>query len=678
MKKTIKIVGISLGVAVLLFLSLPFFMGNKPVNQKPGESAQQATPQIFTSNPLTELVNRIASVFTKKGSAHPGANAAQNTNEQALAGNEELLADARGAAGSPLTEETPQAGGGEGGGLLFGDYEDEWVLAPQVAPEGTSRGMHEISAKGDAYDNYVRAERAARFTPVAINPQTKRVPDSKLARIFNPIKQFFGFDDPYSLEDTDWTDEEAARLAYAQGERESAKNPRQFKRAGMPDMNMPNISYDGDNGTNKEENALSQSEADAMLGKIYSLLSPESSFERFASNIADAKYPAPRTPEQQEKWNKMRTEELEKMKEQAKNKQKLMAQELAAKEKEDVSLLGAVRCVSNTSLKGGCINGVEPPPTPTDEEIKKSKRDLAKKYPQGQEGPNIPVTVIFGKETKPEELSQILQGTLGSVDTAIAKDSTEAKEGTAMAGLYEYMLQKSDCQNNPCFWVATQQQPDDLLQTSVEMAGKVTFKGDPLNLYPQVKEEYLRDLPKDMEGLRQEIENLSTAYVLYTQEDIHQWKTQQKENLANHNYSELSLPYTASANDGKTLLDMEFPTIIGTQTVAVSLVNTPKKPEKREEDNQREKDNQRRRKKIPTVISYEQRATHIAEDITQNFAIYQEVVDEMRDYASKKAINIGLSTSLERRSDESHPLNDYKKEMDTMTQDREKLGTHNR
>ena len=47
MKKTIKIVGISLGVAVLLFLSLPFFMGNKPVNQKPGESAQQATPKFL-------------------------------------------------------------------------------------------------------------------------------------------------------------------------------------------------------------------------------------------------------------------------------------------------------------------------------------------------------------------------------------------------------------------------------------------------------------------------------------------------------------------------------------------------------------------------------------------------------------------------------------------------------
>ena len=50
----------------------------------------------------------------------------------------------------------------------------------------------------------------------------------------------------------------------------------------------------------------------------------------------------------------------------------------------------------------------------------------------------------------------------------------------------------------------------------------------------------------------------------------------------------------------------------------------------------------------------------------------------MRDYASKKAINIGLSTALERGTDESHPLNDYKKEMDTMTQDREKLGTPNR
>ena len=63
MKKRIgKIVLISLVSIVLLFLLLPFMA---PDTEAP-QSTKKANPQIFTSNPLTALVNRIAAVFQGK------------------------------------------------------------------------------------------------------------------------------------------------------------------------------------------------------------------------------------------------------------------------------------------------------------------------------------------------------------------------------------------------------------------------------------------------------------------------------------------------------------------------------------------------------------------------------------------------------------------------------------
>ena len=119
------------------------------------------------------------------------------------------------------------------------------------------------------------------------------------------------------------------------------------------------------------------------------------------------------------------------------------------------------------------------------------------------------------------------------------------------------------------------------------------------------------------------------------------------------------MPYRASAKDGETLLNMEFPTIVGTQTVAISLFKPSQESETEKEGGQEEE-------KPVTVISYEERATHIAEDITQNLAIHQQMIDEISEYANKKAVNIGLSTAFERGTDVSNPLNDYKQDMDTI------------
>ena len=681
MKKTVKIVGISLGVAVLLFLSLPFFMGDKSANKKQGETTQQATPQIFTSNPLTELVNRIASVFTKKGSAHPGANAAQNTNENALAGNEEMLADARGAAGSPLTEETPQAGGGEGGGLLFGDYEDEWVLAPQVAPEGTFRGMHEISAKGDAYDNYVRAERAARFTPVAINPQTKRVPDSKLARIFNPIKRFFGFDDPYSLEDTDWTDEEAARLAYARGERESAKNPRQFKRAGAPDMNMPNISYDGNNGTNMEENADSENENE-ILSKVLSLLYPEEKYEGNIQRIIEERFgPPPYTPEKQQAIQKFTGEERAFIRQTMQSvKQETLAVQQGKEEPKNAtpSLIETLACGENKSLKShnsvGCDTSKKIP-NPVDEKKKEEVRlENAKKYPEFDNGKNyrIPVTVVYGQEMNIKQFSQGLQNELvfgeelqNDPDPEVQENYLAMQSGFVAQQMYQFMVSKANCEKNSCFWVAATDQPDHFLKESVDMAGNVVFKGDPLNRYAKIREEYIQTLPEKLtelgrtpEQIQQEIEfaqNFSPAYVAYTQEDLQAWARQNREMARDKNTAtETTLAYTATAKTGATLIDLGLSPAIGKNAVAIS-ESSEGKP-----------------------ISSIDRAKEISNDISYNLTLRKQAHEALEQHFGKEELRAKMESSFKRGTSTPDELKGDKENADNLRESRTDVGTYQR
>lgn len=96
MKKTIgKIVLVFTCVAVIVFLLLPFLETTSPApaNAQASASAQKATPQIFTSNPLTALVQRMARLL-RRNNADSKAQTAQKDGETAQP---EQLADARAA-----------------------------------------------------------------------------------------------------------------------------------------------------------------------------------------------------------------------------------------------------------------------------------------------------------------------------------------------------------------------------------------------------------------------------------------------------------------------------------------------------------------------------------------------------------------------------------------------------
>ena len=115
MKKRIgKIVLISLVSIVLLFLLLPFMA---PGTEAP-QGTKKANPQIFTSNPLTALVNRIAAVFQgkqkrlerKAALAQAQADAANAKLNELYASAQNAPAESRYSAAAPGTEngDTPR------------------------------------------------------------------------------------------------------------------------------------------------------------------------------------------------------------------------------------------------------------------------------------------------------------------------------------------------------------------------------------------------------------------------------------------------------------------------------------------------------------------------------------------------------------------------------------------
>ena len=155
MKKRIgKIVLISLVSIVLLFLLLPFIA---PGTEAP-QGTKKANPQIFTSNPLTALVNRIAAVFQgKQKRLERKAALAQAQADAANAKLNELYASAQNAPAESRYSAAAPGKTDDGETPRFNqpnatqDEDGNWVLVRQTAPEGAGRGMHEINSDDDAY-----------------------------------------------------------------------------------------------------------------------------------------------------------------------------------------------------------------------------------------------------------------------------------------------------------------------------------------------------------------------------------------------------------------------------------------------------------------------------------------------------------------------------------------------
>lgn len=539
MKKTLGKALLMLGcIAVIAFLLLPFLETSAP--QPPAAAAQKPTPQIFTSNPLTELVNRIARFFGKrqKREAEPKTLTAQQAEEKfgTPQTDGQTYADARAAAENYIsTEETPSAGNTRKNSFenaSIQDEEGEWVLIRQKTPENSAPGMHEINSKDNAYDQYIRQERAARFTPAARQQTRKSVPDSKLARFFNPIKRFFGFESAEKqLPNQDiWQEQDGALLASSQGIGKSRNETgSSFARGGNVDLAGIGGELPSDTGTDSETMLLSYLEPDALLDEVSDFL-------------ADSKYPDPKTEqEKQEKANYRQQRRAENLKYFKARAQERMNRLAAGQEPEDELnnlLAGACSNKKPRSVKNSDCNAPVPAPA-SQSQLNNAKQKNAALFTQKTTKKMPPVAIMP------------VIGRAGEIPPAIPPEySVEAY--TKTMELYEFMFQNADCAKDGCYWVANSIQTSTDLSDSIEAAG-AKLRGDPLDKYAAIQDQFVQaKLDEGAEGanaeeLQKQTEDFAPAYILYSTADLKELQAKNREALRQRNQQAGTAMFVLSA-----------------------------------------------------------------------------------------------------------------------------------
>lgn len=456
--------------AVVIFLLLPFLETQAPQTK----DAQKASPQIFTSNPLTELVSRIASFFRGDKASASARNrhalTARQTEQQfGVAQYGPVYASAHGekVLPQPTDDDAEDSKRFDYGDALLQNEEGEWVLVRQTAPSGGAQGMHEVNVTDNAYDRYVRQERAARFTPAPAN-RRQEVPDSKWAKMFRPIKKLFGAADQTpaagGLRIQNDDAQKGGYLASSQGiGKNRSKQGSSFERPSLDEI------YNFTPGANSSLPVATES-------PFQMILNPQSMFEKNANAFADQVFPDPKTSEEKKA--------KEKLKAQIQQKQDIaFRRELDARLNNDLQnaqqkdlLPETMNCNKPAALysEGGC-NAQNTAPAPSEESIQAQQQKSWEKLEQRLKV-QIPsdsrnqVKMMVVLEKKAPETDKNLQ--------EFIEDNVEGKPDKfkeAYHELYTQILAK--CQNKDCFWVAKYPQVLEDVKEDPSVKDSVTASG---------------------------------------------------------------------------------------------------------------------------------------------------------------------------------------------------------
>lgn len=566
MKKTIgKIILFLVCIAVIVFLLLPFLEtpAPAPANAQAAAAAQKATPQIFTSNPLTALVQRMARLL-RRNNAQQKAQIAQKDGDN-KATQPEQLADARAALKKGSANQETAGGVATPGRYDYGNAsmqtaDGDWVLIRQTAPEGMEPGMHEINTQENAYDRYVRQERAARFTPAANSAsKEEQLPDSKLARLFKPITKFFGFNDAKQTASNPdiWQDEsEAALLAssdkIARGN--GGKYAPGFARAQMTDFAGPASGVAGGPAPQPTQNDMV---------RAISFLMPDEALAKLADDTADALYPNPKTPDEKEQKAQFIKDFY------AKHKDEIIAQvnDLIAADAEGkqpvdqvANIIGNGACNDNSPSPASIHTSCDPDASPqkTAQQVAEARAQNAQNFYQetGFALPPLPVTFVAG-QVNAEADSYPATPSDNQQDQSLQEQTKE---------IYAFMVKNNQCGEGNCFWVANSvQNTQDL--TNIVQAANLTFKGDPLGKYNQIKQQFIEAKIQEMgdnadereiKALQQQVQRAAPPYIVYSDKDLVQ--VQEKNRQASSEAvnkglppKDLSVMYITSAADGQAV-----------------------------------------------------------------------------------------------------------------------------
>lgn len=474
-----KIIIVILAVAICFFLLLPFLEPDS-ADGKQAQAAKKASPQIFTSNPLSELVRKVYAMFSRdqrrKERARLAAAQAQQA-AQPLAQQDSVHAEQA----TENKENTAQAAASYDryGNAEFVNEDGEWILVRQTAPEAAQRGMHDISSKENAYDKYVHLDRAAKYTPPA-TPAQPEIPDSKWARVWQPIKNFFTGSTPKSqhLAKAD------APHATALGTSAAASK--------ATDVSLPGVQVSSDNFRVAD---LINGNDDSSFNPIFLILDPEGRIVDIATRLKETAHKV-LTGQDADKATQAIDKEKQSLIAYAKEHFKQQMEQDAQKA-QPIEVQKALENLCEASQATSFYTIEDQPLCSAKHQQRQdvAEQDIQAAQAAGRQelrqffienfqidpGTTQPVDmlVIFGK-TDPQPLEEIDMDDPDNIPSEVLMK-------------YRYLYKQKGCEEQPCYWVGRSEREDDehvhTMKQTVDSSG-LAYLGDPNNILAPLAEQY--------------------------------------------------------------------------------------------------------------------------------------------------------------------------------------------
>ena len=444
-----KAVIVLLSIAIVVFLLLPFLDSSASDGKSGNSKGKKAIAQIFTSNPLTDLAKKIFAMFKKENPQQKPQSYAYAESEDFAEWTAEQRAaaehDAVAADASETTSVDANFNYSEGASMI--DEDGEWILVRQTTPEASQKGMHDITSKESAYDRLVRQERAAKYTGKATDAAGPAIPDSKWARLWKPIKNFFGGEDEASAPQTPNT--ERFMLASA----DSGFGSNAFKRgrigkptdAQIPGRIGPSFGNMGGDGASLSEmmdlDLVLDRTRDALLENAKKTLKPEQ-YKNVEKEI-----------------NNLREEEHRKA-------EMAVAKQIAdaAANTTPVENLIEKTFSAGTSGSSSLYNNSNMPLSSIPSPLTKSQKQLL----QIQNLDKIRTTFdVPGFRQQPKILA--VMGKAEQFNPKYIQDANADEETKLVADFYQILLEQNKCSEQDCVWVMVRPAlPIEESQNSIE------------------------------------------------------------------------------------------------------------------------------------------------------------------------------------------------------------------
>ena len=526
-KNALKITLFVLCVAVAVFLLLPFL---EKSNSDTASLNVKAEPQIFTSNPLTALMNRLASLFGRPIKEKPATVLTAKQVDQMFG--KQVPANNSPMAAAPISKNTAQPTQ-EGSSweqptrvdmsdALVLNEEGNWVLARQVYPENSPQGMHEINIKDNSYDSYIRQQKAAQYNPALQQPETSAPtaePESYWQKLIAPIKHFFGFDEAQAVTPGEFQqmaggaqDATAIAAGSINGTNwNQAGNASTLAKAPSPDFSLDVPDW--------LSTPMGKEKIRQQMRDLYRLFNPEALLEHAVDTLANSKFPEPLTDKQRQQKQEFAKETAERLVNELKEWQRARMGQYYTNQSALENFKGACQNEALPNSQACFPYGI---PNLPDEEIQKTQM-LNQQIFQNITHvslPHVPFTPVLGMANKPLSLA-------GEKNTFNGADA----EGLEITNeIYDWQFKHHGCdkQENSCFYVANGIQKDPGLKETIQMTTGF-FQGDPAHVYQQDKPAFinhrLEQLPADTpDPIRQKVaekaakdyEKFAPPHVVYT------------------------------------------------------------------------------------------------------------------------------------------------------------------